>query len=61
MKQPSRYAYEKRIKELEDQVSNLRAYKDVAIQIFNTVTDQIQEGKGISTAWIVKQYRSVFK
>ena len=61
MKQPSRYAYEKRIKELEDQVSNLRAYKDVAIQIFNTVTDQIQEGKGISTACIVKQYRSVFK
>ena len=61
MKEKTRYNYEQRIKELEDQVYDLENYKQVSVNIFNTVTDMIAEGKGINTGWIVKQYRGVFK
>lgn len=61
MKRITRYGYEKRIKELEENNSRLRLYRDVAQRIFRVVTDQIQEGKGISCAWICKQFLDVMK
>jgi hypothetical protein len=61
MKEATRYRYEKRIKELEERNLILREYKEVAQRIFRVVTDQIQEGKGISCAWICKQFVDVMK
>ena len=61
MKTETKYGYQKRIKDLEGQNDSLRCYKGVAISIFNMITDMVSEGKQISQAWIIKQYRDVMK
>ena len=61
MKEITRHNYEKRIKELQAEVERYRPYRDLAWKIHTTVCDQVAEGKGINTGWILKQFWSVVK
>lgn len=61
MKKETRYGYEKRIRELSSEINILREYRLMANNIFVACTDNLMEGKGISAAWIVRQYKAVFK
>lgn len=60
MKEESRYKYTKRIEGLNDEIMRLRAYKVVATRIYDTLGSVIGEGKQISHAWILAQYRELF-
>lgn len=63
MKQETRYSYEKRIEELRAEVERLRPYRLVAVNIYDTVVEQVGKGDGISKAWILARFRQdgVFK
>lgn len=61
MKPDTRYAYEKRIEDLQRQVDRLRPFETLARHIFRTVADVVSEGKGINCGWLLKQYENVFR
>lgn len=61
MNDETRYRYEKRIHALEAEVERLLDYRRVALNIFATTVDVVQDGKQISNAWIIKQFREVMK
>lgn len=55
MDQTRRYRYEKRIKELEEQVLRLREYRNAVQRIGTTIGDAVSDDKSINTGWIIKQ------
>lgn len=61
MNQETRYRYEKRIRELQRDVDALRDYKRIGANIYDAVCGQIQDGKQISMAWIIRQFKDAWK
>lgn len=61
MREKTRYQYERRIKELERQVENLRPYRLLSTEIYLTLCDLYGQNKQVSMAWLLKQYKVVFK
>lgn len=61
MKQMSRYRYEKRIKELEEKILELRPYRSLAVEIFEAITAHHREGKKTCTYWMVQKFSGVLK
>lgn len=61
MNKISKYNYQKRIKELEEESSRLRVYERVGKNIYDALVEMIIEDKKISQGWILKQFREVFK
>lgn len=61
MKSISRHHYEKRIKDLESEVSNLRDYRRVSYSIFTTISTLVSENKTINQGWILNQYVGLLK
>lgn len=65
MKPETRYRLEKRIKELENELSSSKArlyeYKEACSRIHTAITDLAVEGKTVHQIWILKQFRSLWK
>lgn len=61
MKPETRYRYAKQIAELKRENDNLRLYRDVAYGIFTMLTDNLMQGQDTKSAWVVQQFRRVFK
>jgi hypothetical protein len=65
MKAETKYAYQKRIKELELENCELQfcltLYKDICSQIHTVTLDCIRDGKSISMAWMLRQFRQIWR
>lgn len=65
MKQSTKYQYEKRIKELQAELqqkeNSLYEYKQLSLEIFNAVTQMIQDGKQVNQGWLITKFRRVFR
>lgn len=65
MKTETKYRYQKRIKALETELkekdSALYDYKQVHLKIYDTVTEVMNKGNRINHAWILEQYKRLFK
>jgi hypothetical protein len=59
MTQETRYRYEKRLRELDEEREALRTYRRIALNIFDATVGLVDEGKGISKEWILSQFRDV--
>lgn len=53
----SRYRLQKRIRELEAEVSRLRPYRDFSMSVYSGILEVIGTGKSISMPWILEQYK----
>lgn len=61
MTQGTKYSYQKKIKELEREISRLVPYERLCKDIFVWVSDKVHEERCISQGWILKQFNRVFK
>lgn len=61
MKSKTRYAYEKRIAELEAEVNRLVPYRETVIEIYQTIVNLVNDDKKISQAWILGRFRWLLK
>lgn len=65
MKQETRYHYEQRIRELLGRATkaenNLHLYREVAQSIFDSILEFMNDGKVLSQAWILKQFKRVMR
>lgn len=61
LKETSRYKYEKRIKELEKRVDDLRGYRDLAWTIHTAACDLVGKNQSMSMGWLLAQYWKVVK
>lgn len=65
MKQETRYAYQQKIKNLEDKInvleSDLYVYRMSAQEIFDGICDVISENKSINIGWVLKRLRKCLK
>jgi hypothetical protein len=61
MTQETRYSYQKKIKELEREISRLVPYEILCKDIFVWVSDQVHQKEFISQGWLLKQFNRVFK
>lgn len=61
MKATTRYAYEKRIKELERENQDLQMYRVISRRIYIAILDKMCEGKVLCQSWIVRQFMDVMK
>jgi len=61
VKAQTRYAYEKRIKELQDEIILLRQYKAVALIIYDAVQEFAGKEGGINKSWLLGKFRSLLK
>jgi len=59
--QETRWRYQKRIKELEEEARTLRPYKNLCIEIFDAMTENHMNNKGTNEHWLVRKFRQVFK
>jgi len=59
MNEPTRYRYEKRIKELERELITLRQYRSIALDIYSAVVEVVRDGKLLNSAWVLRQFRSI--
>jgi hypothetical protein len=56
-----RYGYEKRIRELEQQIRTLEPYRRIALDIYDASINVLNEkGTSVSIPWIIRQYRQIF-
>ena len=55
MNQQTRYRYEKRIKELQDENKRLGDFRRVLRAIYDAIANQVHENGRISQGWILKQ------
>lgn len=61
MNAETKYRYQKRIKELEEQVRILQLFRYVGIDIFRAACSASTDGKNMDSGWIAKQFERVFK
>lgn len=65
MKQTTKYNYEKRIKELQEELrkanDDLYEYKQLALSIHADLTQMVRESKQISQGYILSLYKRVFR
>lgn len=65
MKAETKYAYEKRIKELESQLrianSKLFNYRSSAMEIFDGVCEVISKKENISMPWVLQRLKRCFE
>ena len=59
MTQKSRYQYEKRIKELQQQVQNLKPYRDVVNDFYNTLCSLNREQKQVSHSYFFEKVKAM--
>jgi hypothetical protein len=59
MKEITRYQYEKRIKELEKQIQNLKPYKDVVNDYYLTLCSLNRENKQISHSYFFEKVKAM--
>lgn len=57
----TKYKYQKRIKELEERVSNLLVYRAICEDVHNAIMGLWQENKTVSIAWITRQFKRAWK
>ena len=61
MKPETRYSYEKRLQVLEEEVDILRGYKALAFKLFDNLVDYQIQGKTVNHAWLIKQFKDIFR
>lgn len=58
----TRYQYQKRIRELEEENQRLLHYRTVAKRIFNATVGIVKDGKQwIGCGWIIEQFEELLK
>jgi uncharacterized membrane-anchored protein YhcB (DUF1043 family) len=64
MKQSTKYQYEKRIKELQEELNTTKAhlynYKELTREIFNVLTEMVQTSKQVNQGWLLAKFKRVF-
>lgn len=60
MKEQSNYYYQKRIKELEAELSRLRPYRRVMLDIYWSIAN-LKNGNYYEPQWYLRQMRELFK
>ncbi len=61
MKSETRYAYEKRIKSLQQDVNRLTIYRDICHDIHFNIAEMAQKGDVLNQIWILRQFRRAWK
>ncbi len=61
MKEETRYRYEQTIKQLRDENERLREYRRVMRNVYDGITSVLSGNKEISIAWLLSQFRELFK
>jgi hypothetical protein len=61
MEQTTRYRYEQRIKELEKKVCDLEVFKDIAIDIHDTLVSAIAAGNVLKNSYLVGLFRRAWR
>lgn len=61
MNRATRYRYEKRIKDLTDQVIRLQEFKEVAIDIFRETAQRASDGGGMNKSWILSLFARLLR
>ena len=64
MDKNTKYRYEKRISELQEELKNIEhalfEYKQLSLDIFNVITDMVQNDKQINQGWLIKKFKRLF-
>jgi hypothetical protein len=61
MDQETRYQYEKKIKNLQDEVNRLEPYKTLALEIYENICEHIADGTSLGKRFLLKKFRWVMK
>lgn len=64
MDKNTKYRYEKRISELQNELKDKEAalyeYKQLSLDVFDTIAGMIQDGKQINQGWLIKKFKRLF-
>lgn len=61
MNNETKYRYQKRIKELEEENARLSDYRYICMNIFDACQEAGDSANGISKKWLLSQFRKLFK
>lgn len=65
MHKDTKYQYEKRIKSLQEELArandDLVQYKNLAYDVFNVVTEMVQNDKNINQGWLLNKFKRLFR
>lgn len=61
MDSETKYAYQKRIKELEREINALNEYRYVCRDIHAALIENLVNGNQTNSAWIIGQFKRVWK
>ena len=62
MNQETRYSYEKKIKELQEEIRRLSPYRETCLSIFDGCKDVVDgKGSALNVVWVMERLRWLFK